>query len=218
MAIKQVVAMNALQEIAAEVIKASVCAVDGGWLALVNTEAGKRLAVVVDKDTPLSSMLKETEVKDAQGTKVILAGLNANNAAVVRRFVKWAAPSACGTRGTSVGFSDWLGCADAFVVDLFAKRQIKPVLVDYTPEDSIALQRNFLEAVDTATWGVLEAGYNADINVFDLNALKVNSTFSDVCRYASGMDYVIVNGVPVIAKGEHTGARAGKVLRHLPKR
>lgn len=66
--------------------------------------------------------------------------------------------------------------------------------------------------------GVLEAGYNADINVFDLNALKVNSTFSDVCRYASGMDYVIVNGVPVIAKGEHTGARAGKVLRHLPKR
>ena len=34
MAIKQVVAMNALQETAAEVIKASVCAVDGGWLAL----------------------------------------------------------------------------------------------------------------------------------------------------------------------------------------
>ena len=87
MAIKQVVAMNALQEIAAEVIKASVCAVDGGWLALVNTEAGKRLAVVVDKDTPLSSMLKETEVKEAQGAKVILAGLNANNAAVARRFV-----------------------------------------------------------------------------------------------------------------------------------
>ena len=159
MAIKQVVAMNVLQEAAAEVIKASVCAVDGGWLALVNTEAGKRLAVVVDKETAMTGMLKETELKEIAGSKVILAALNANNAAVVRRFVKWAAPSACGTRGTSVGFSDWLGCADAFGVDLFAKRQIKPVLVDYTPEDSAALQRNFLEAVDTATWGVLEAGY-----------------------------------------------------------
>lgn len=66
--------------------------------------------------------------------------------------------------------------------------------------------------------GVLEAGKYADINVFDLNELKIHSTFTDVCRYSTGMDYVIVNGVPVIAKGEHTGARAGKVLRHLPRR
>lgn len=159
MAIKQTVAVNALQEAACELIKTSLCAVDGGWLALVNTKAGRRLAIIVDGETSLSTMLKETEIKETTGVKIILAALNANNAAVVRRFVKWAAPSACGTRGTSVGFSDWLGCADAFVTDLFAKRQMKPVLVDYTPEDSAALQRNFLEAVDTATWGVLAAGY-----------------------------------------------------------
>ncbi len=66
--------------------------------------------------------------------------------------------------------------------------------------------------------GVLEVGNYADINVFDLNALKVNSTFSDVCRYSSGMDYVIVNGTPVLANGEHTGARSGRALRHLPKK
>ena len=45
------------------------------------------------------------------------------------------------------------------MTDLFAKRQLKPVLVDFTPEDSAAIGRNFLEAVDTATWGVLEKGY-----------------------------------------------------------
>lgn len=66
--------------------------------------------------------------------------------------------------------------------------------------------------------GVLEPGAYADINVFDLNALKVNSSFSDVCRYSSGMDYVIVNGTPVLAHGEHTGRRPGKALRHLPRR
>jgi len=65
--------------------------------------------------------------------------------------------------------------------------------------------------------GVLEEGYYADINVFDLNALKINATFTEVNRYCSGMDYVIVNGVPVIANGEHTGARAGRVLRHMKK-
>lgn len=65
--------------------------------------------------------------------------------------------------------------------------------------------------------GVLEVGAYADINVFDLNELKINATFSDVCRYSSGMHYVLVNGTPVLANGVHTGARAGKVLRHLPK-
>ncbi|MBQ8684011.1 MAG: amidohydrolase family protein [Clostridia bacterium] len=66
--------------------------------------------------------------------------------------------------------------------------------------------------------GLLEEGYYADINVFDLDALKINAEFSNPCRFASGMDYVIVNGVPVIADGKHTGARSGKVLRHLPKK
>ncbi len=66
--------------------------------------------------------------------------------------------------------------------------------------------------------GVLAEGNFADINVFDLNALRINSTFSEVSRYSSGMDYVIVNGRPVIAQGEHTGERAGRVLRHMPKK
>lgn len=65
--------------------------------------------------------------------------------------------------------------------------------------------------------GILEAGYYADINVFDLNQLKINATFTDPCRYSEGMDYVLVNGTPVVAKGEMTKARAGRVLRHLPK-
>lgn len=160
MALKQVLAMTALAEGAGEVINKSVCEVPGGWLALVKTEAGKRLAFAAQGESPLTAMWRDIESsKDVKGVHIDVMALNANNAAVVRRFVKWAAPTACGSKGTSIGFSDWLGCADAFVSDLFVKRQLKPVLVDYTPEDSDALQRNFLEAVDTATWGVLEAGY-----------------------------------------------------------
>ena len=32
-------------------------------------------------------------------------------------------------------------------------------------------------------------------------------------QLAAGMDYVLVNGVPVVAAGKATGARPGKVLR-----
>lgn len=62
--------------------------------------------------------------------------------------------------------------------------------------------------------GVLAEGYYADINVFDLEQLQIHADFVRPNRYCTGMDYVIVNGIPVIADGEHTSARPGKVLRH----
>lgn len=64
--------------------------------------------------------------------------------------------------------------------------------------------------------GRLEVGCFADVNVFDLDALTIHATLEQVNRYCTGMDHVIVNGTPVIRNGEHTGARSGRVLRHLP--
>jgi len=64
--------------------------------------------------------------------------------------------------------------------------------------------------------GLLAEGYFADINVFDLNELKINATFTEPNRYSEGMDYVLVNGVPVIEKGKHTGKRPGRTLRNKP--
>lgn len=160
MSIRQSAALAALEECGAQIFPASLCPLDGGWLALAATQAGKRLAIVSSGETSLGRLLKETEMKKIGAAQVVLAQLNANNAAAVRRFVKWTAPGACGTRGTSVGFCDWLGCgADAELARLFAKRQLKPVLADYAPQDSARCGRNFLAAVDGATWGVLEAGY-----------------------------------------------------------
>lgn len=160
MALNQKVALAALRKAAGEVIEVSMCEVQGAWLALVRTEQGKRLACAVQGESALDKLWKDVEKTiEADKVQVSIMQLNANNAAVVRRYVKWAAPTACGSKGASLGFGDWLGEADAVVTSLFAKRQLKPVLVDFTPEDSQALQRNFLEAVDTATWGVLEAGY-----------------------------------------------------------
>ncbi len=65
--------------------------------------------------------------------------------------------------------------------------------------------------------GVLKEGNFADINVFDLENLKINSTFDEPCQYSEGFDWVIVNGEPVIKNGEYTGNRPGKVLRRNEK-
>ena len=65
--------------------------------------------------------------------------------------------------------------------------------------------------------GMLMPGFYADVNVFDLEALQIHATFDNPRQYCTGMDYVIVNGKPIIAQGQFTGQRNGRVLRHLPK-
>ena len=63
--------------------------------------------------------------------------------------------------------------------------------------------------------GELREGNWADIVVFDPDHVQDNATYKDPHRYASGIPYVLVNGILVINNGEHTGAKAGKALRHL---
>ena len=79
-------------------------------------------------------------------------------------------------------------------------------------EDLISRLEGNIMKVGHAT-GVLKEGNFADINVFSLEDLKINATFAHLNRYCTGMDYGLVNGTPVIAKGEHTEKRAGRVLR-----
>ena len=61
--------------------------------------------------------------------------------------------------------------------------------------------------------GVLQPGADADICVFDPQALHERGTYTDPAREAAGMDYVFVGGRPAIARGEWTKDRAGRVLR-----
>lgn len=61
--------------------------------------------------------------------------------------------------------------------------------------------------------GVLKAGMWADVVVFDPQTVTDVATFAEPNQLSTGMDYVLVNGVPVIAGGKATGALPGKILR-----
>ena len=61
--------------------------------------------------------------------------------------------------------------------------------------------------------GLLRVGMWADITIFDPATIRDVATFDNPNQLSQGMDYVLVNGVPVIDQGKMTGARSGKVLR-----
>ncbi len=61
--------------------------------------------------------------------------------------------------------------------------------------------------------GRLAAGCFADVVVFDPAAVADRATYERPHQYAVGVRHVLVNGVPVLHDGQHTGALPGRALR-----
>ena len=73
---------------------------------------------------------------------------------------------------------------------------------------SLAAQR--MRLVDR---GVIKTGMWADVVVFDPATVRDVATFDNPNQLSVGMEYVLVNGIPVIEAGKATNALPGKVLR-----
>lgn len=60
--------------------------------------------------------------------------------------------------------------------------------------------------------GLLRVGFPADVTVFNPATIIDNATFDRPHQYATGVQFVIVNGTLVLDGGNHTGARPGTIV------
>ena len=61
--------------------------------------------------------------------------------------------------------------------------------------------------------GQLREGFFADVVVFDPATVTDNGSYADPHKLSTGVQAVLVNGVPVWRDGKHTGAKPGRVVR-----
>jgi N-acyl-D-amino-acid deacylase len=69
------------------------------------------------------------------------------------------------------------------------------------------------ENLKLADRGRLEPGHFADIVVFDPETVIDRATFEEPHQLAVGVEHVFVNGIRVLADGEHTGATPGRFVK-----
>ncbi len=69
------------------------------------------------------------------------------------------------------------------------------------------------ERLGFADRGRIAEGMRADLVLFDPGAIRDEATFQDPHRHPSGIPWVFVNGVAVVADGAFTDLRPGRVLR-----
>ena len=60
--------------------------------------------------------------------------------------------------------------------------------------------------------GAIRPGLWADVTIFNPDTVIDNATWEKPHQYASGIEYVLVNGDLVLAQGKHTNARPGKII------
>jgi N-acyl-D-amino-acid deacylase len=61
--------------------------------------------------------------------------------------------------------------------------------------------------------GLIKEGYKADLVLFDYESVADRSTFESPRLPASGFEYVWINGIPTLEKGERTSFVPGKGIR-----
>lgn len=60
--------------------------------------------------------------------------------------------------------------------------------------------------------GMIKEGYYADLTIFNPAEVKDTATFGQPHQHSSGVIYVLVNGQPVLEKGNFTGLKPGAVI------
>jgi N-acyl-D-aspartate/D-glutamate deacylase len=61
--------------------------------------------------------------------------------------------------------------------------------------------------------GRVRAGADADLAIFDSKRVTDKATFTDAAQHSEGIEYVVVNGVVVVKKGELQSAKPGQAVR-----
>jgi N-acyl-D-aspartate/D-glutamate deacylase len=62
--------------------------------------------------------------------------------------------------------------------------------------------------------GYLKPGFYADVVVIDPKTFRDRATFDRPHQYATGVQYLFVNGTPAVEQGRYNEKLAGRVLRH----
>ncbi|MBC8112905.1 MAG: D-aminoacylase [Candidatus Saccharimonas sp.] len=68
--------------------------------------------------------------------------------------------------------------------------------------------------IGIADRGLIRPGAFADVTVFDPSRVIDKSTYDKPFQYGEGIEYVVVNGRLVLDKGQPTGLKPGRALRH----
>ncbi|HEY0755235.1 MAG TPA: tagaturonate epimerase family protein [Ktedonobacteraceae bacterium] len=197
----------------------SVVELDGTRYFLVTNGQGIRQLAIVAPLALSAAFQDLTDVSQTsanEGSTLLLAPLNAANAAALRRRFAWLNPSVQGLRA-GAGLGDRLGLATPG--HLRAVRAVQGKMVPFPAQQSIREMtrtgRSPQEVLDDATWGVFAEGWRAGFGA-DADHLKTPADI-DACLAAGYTFYTFDPGAYVESAADQASAEElSNSLQALP--
>ncbi|UKS24628.1 tagaturonate epimerase family protein [Paenibacillus sp. HWE-109] len=134
------------------VYEASFTHVGSTSLALIRTEAGKKLIAVGEGD-----LYDQLQGEIVDGGKI--APLSHENRLLLNQFLPYTAPQAFGTQVATMGLGDRLGIASPGHIQTIRGKDIRPVLAQQSIRELALTGRTYEDVLDAAAYAVLQEGY-----------------------------------------------------------
>jgi N-acyl-D-aspartate/D-glutamate deacylase len=172
---------------------------------------GKKIAEIAEaeKKEPIDIVL---EIERNGGAQIVNFGMSEEDVRVYmqRPWVATASDGGVQTPGDTVPHPRSYGTFPRKIGRYAIEDGIVPL--EQAIRSSTGLPAEILGLTDR---GTLKPGSFADVVVFDPKAYRDTATFDKPHQYAAGVKWVLVNGTPVVADGQHDPkALPGRVLRH----
>jgi N-acyl-D-aspartate/D-glutamate deacylase len=170
---------------------------------------GRSLAEVAEAEGSTPVEITET-VTEHGGAAIVHFGMNEDD---VRDVMKWpwvatASDGRAALPGADKPHPRFYGTFPRKIGFYALREHVIPL--EQAVRSASGLPADILKLTDR---GYLRTGLAADVVVLDPDDYIDTATFDAPHQYASGVEYVLVNGTPAVFEGRATGALAGQSLR-----
>jgi N-acyl-D-aspartate/D-glutamate deacylase len=174
---------------------------------------GKDLAALAagEKKSVLDIVL---EIERNGGAQIVNFGMSEEDVRLIMKqpFVATASDGSSQVPGNTMPHPRSYGCFARKIGYYAIEEKLLPL--EQAVRSASGLPADILHLSDR---GYLKAGYYADVVVFNPNHYRDQATYRQPHRYATGVEYVFVNGRLAVDGGQFSGRLNGRVLRHPEK-
>ncbi len=174
---------------------------------------GKRISAIA-KEVGRPAVDVVLDIERHGGAQIVNFGMSEEDVRLIMKqpFVATASDGGSQVPGDTVPHPRSYGCF-ARKIGHYAIAE-KLITLEHAIRSSSGLPADILRLPER---GYLKPGYVADVVVFDPKTYRDRATYDKPHQYATGVQYVFVNGKMAVEKGKYNGTLAGKPLRHAER-
>ncbi|WP_082990235.1 N-acyl-D-amino-acid deacylase family protein [Woeseia oceani] len=184
-------------------------AVNGLTISEINVDLERPATIASEMELILQMMADSARLGRTNGAQMVYHFMSKDDVDTIFRYPNTAVASDGGVRefGEGIPHPRSYGTNARVLAEFVRERNVLSL------PDAIRRMTSLpAQAFQMQDRGLIRTGFVADLVLFDPDQVQDLATYSDPHNFSRGFDYVLVNGVAVVEKGQVTNSRPGQFV------